>query len=87
MEATMAFVRLRCRLLAGHHVDQLTKQVAELALRLAALPADGLRNDIEALNSIEQLAILILKEVAAVRAAKSHPVGESRGLWPAMRRQ
>jgi hypothetical protein len=29
----------------------------------------------------------ILKEVAAVRAEKSHPVGECRGMWPAIRRQ
>lgn len=65
-------------------VDQLAKQAAEIALRLAALPADGLRNNLEALDSIEQLAMRILKEVAAVRAAKSHPVGETRGMWPAM---
>ena len=66
-------------------MDQLTKQAAEIALRLAALPADGLRNDIEALNSIEQMAIRILREVAEVRAAKRQPVGETRGMWPVMR--
>ena len=68
-------------------MDHLAKQAAEIALRLAALPADRLRNDIDALNSIEQLAMHILKEVAAVRAAKSHSVGETRGMWPIMRRQ
>ena len=68
-------------------MDQLTKQAAEIALRLAALPADGLRNDIEALNSLEQLAMRILKEVAEVRAVKSQPVGERRGMWLAMRSQ
>ena len=65
-------------------VDQLAKQAAEIALRLAALPADGLRNNFEALASIEQLAMRILKEVAVARATKSHPVGATRGMWPAM---
>jgi hypothetical protein len=65
-------------------VDQLAKQAAEVALRLAALPADGLRNNLEALDSIEHLAMRILKEVSAVRARKSHAVGEISGMWPAM---
>ncbi|MCX6627995.1 MAG: hypothetical protein NTW28_10250 [Candidatus Solibacter sp.] len=65
-------------------VDQLAKQAAEIALRLAALPADGLRNNLEALNCIEELAMRILKEVSAVRSSRSHPVGETRGMWPAM---
>lgn len=67
-------------------MDQLAKQAAEIALRLAALPADGLRNKLD-LDLIEQLAAQILKEVAAVRAAESQPVGETRGMWPVMRRQ
>ena len=46
-------------------IDQLAKQAADMALRLAALPADGLRNDLEALNSIEQLAMRILRDVSA----------------------
>ena len=65
-------------------MDQLAKQAAEIALRLAVLPADGLRNNLEALDSIEQLAMRILQEVAAVRAAKSHPAGETTGRWAAM---
>jgi len=65
-------------------VDQLAKQAAEIALRLAALPADGLRNNSEALDSIEALAMRILKEVSAVRASKSYAVGETRGMWRAM---
>ena len=65
-------------------LDQLAKHAAEIALRLAALPADGLRNNPEALDSIEQLAMRILTEVSAVRSAKSRPAGESRGMWPAM---
>ncbi|MEO8596433.1 MAG: hypothetical protein ABI759_24150, partial [Candidatus Solibacter sp.] len=70
----------------GTQVHQLAKQAAEIALRLAALPADGLRNNLD-LDLVEQLATRILKEVAAVRAAQSHPVGETRGMWPIMRRQ
>ena len=68
---------------AGTHVDQLAKQTAEIALRLAALPADELRNNTEALNSIEQLALQILKEVSAVRAGNNHVVGETSGMWRA----
>jgi hypothetical protein len=66
-------------------VDQLAKQAAEIALRLAALPAAELRDNPEALDSIEQLAMRILKEVAALRNAKRVPVGESRGMWPVMK--
>jgi hypothetical protein len=62
-------------------VDQLAKQTAEMALRLAALPVDGLRNNTEALDSIEQLALQILKEVSAVRAGNSRMAGESSGMW------
>lgn len=62
-------------------MDQLAKQTAEMALRLAALPVDGLRNNIEALDSIEQLAVQILKEVSAVRAGNSRMAGESSGMW------
>ena len=65
-------------------MDELAKQAAQMALRLAALPADGSPNNFELLDSVEQLALRILQEVAAVRAAKSHPVGETRGMWPAM---
>ena len=52
-------------------VDQLAKQAAEIALRLAALPAGDLRDNPEVLDSIEQLAMRILKEVSAVRSAKA----------------
>ena len=63
-------------------IDQLAKQAADLSLRLAALPADGLRNDLEALNSIEQLAMRILTDVSAIRTGRGRPVGETRGMWP-----
>jgi hypothetical protein len=65
-------------------VDQLAKQAAEIALRLAALPAGDLRDNPEVLDSIEQLAMRILKEVSVVRSTKP-PAGETRGMWPAMK--
>jgi hypothetical protein len=68
---------------AGTHVDQLAKQAAEVALRLGALPADGLRSNVEALDSIEQLALQILREVSAVRANNSRMPGEISGMWRA----
>ena len=80
----MTIGRLRA-VIRNLQVDQLAKQAAEIALRLAALPADGLRSNHEALDSIEQLAMRILQEVSAVRDAKARPVGETRGMWPVMR--
>jgi len=65
-------------------MDQLAKQAAEIALRLATLPADGLRNNLQALDAIEELAKRILNEVSAVRTSKTRPVGESSGMWRAM---
>ena len=65
-------------------VDQLAKQVAEIALRLAAMPGDGLRHNPETLDRIEQLAVQILKEVSAVRSGKQRMPGETSGMWPAM---
>jgi hypothetical protein len=49
-----------------------------------ALPAGELRNNHEALDSIEQLAMRILKEVSGVRSGKSHAAGEDRGTRLAM---
>ncbi len=83
MKDRMAIRRLRA-FSRNTQVDQLAKQTAEIALRLAALPADGLRNNLEALDSIERLALQILKEVSAVRTGKSRMVGESSGMWRAM---
>jgi hypothetical protein len=68
-------------------LDQLAKQAAEIALRLAALPADGLRNNPQALDAIERLAVGILKEVSAVRTGNNHGVGEVSGLWRIPSRQ
>jgi hypothetical protein len=65
-------------------LEQLAKHAAELALRLAALPANGLRNDSQALDAIEQLATRILKEISAVRTGGSPAAGETRGMWRSM---
>ena len=62
-------------------MDRLAKLAAEIALRLAALPAHGSRNDIQALDAVEQLAMQILKEVAATRARANRSIGETRGMW------
>ena len=67
----------------NRQVDQLAKQAAEIAIRLAALPADGSPNNLD-LDFIEQLATRILKEVAAARTAQRHHPGETRGMWPVM---
>ncbi|MDE3168169.1 MAG: hypothetical protein KGN36_20370 [Acidobacteriota bacterium] len=66
----------------GTKVDELAKQVAQAALRLAAMPADALRADPQALDAIEQLAKRMLNEVAAIRMTRA--VGESRGAWRVM---
>jgi hypothetical protein len=65
-----------------NRVDNIAKQVADLALRLAVLPSDGLRNDSQTLDAIEQLAMRILREISAVRS--SRPIGETSGMWRAM---
>jgi hypothetical protein len=64
--------------------DQLARHAAEIALRLAALPAEGFSGDMQALDNVEQLAIEILQEVSAARKAKGRLPGETRGAWPAM---
>jgi hypothetical protein len=69
---------------SGCQVDQLRKDVAELALRLAALPADGLRDDTVLLDAIEQLATRLLKEVSAARMIRTRSVGETSGMWRAV---
>ena len=65
-------------------MDQLARQAAEIARRLATLPGEGLRDDMRALDTIEELALQILKEVSAVRIRKSRAPGESSGMWRAM---
>ena len=65
-------------------MDQLAKQASELALRLATLSADGSREDNQALDAIEQLAIQVIKEVSGLRLQRNRAVGESSGTWRAV---
>jgi len=63
-------------------IEYLAKHAAEIALRLAALPVNGMHSDRVAINAVEYLALQVLKEVAAIRAEKRLPEGEQRGEWP-----
>ena len=66
-------------------VDHLAKQAAQLALRLAALPADGWQRDAKVLQDTEDLAREVLAAVAEARLSRTEtPVGESRGMWRVM---
>lgn len=65
-------------------MDPLARHAALIALRIAAIPAEGLRDDPQALDLIEQLALKILEEVSAAKIARSRKVGENRGTWQAM---
>lgn len=63
-------------------MDQLAKRAAEMALRLAAVPA-GRRPDKSDLDGLEQLAIDVLQQVSAARLGEnSYAVGEIRGCFP-----
>ena len=69
-------------------MDELSRQVAQMALRLAVLPPEATRNDMQSLEVIEQLALRILREVSARRiradagsAAPSFDPRETRGSW------
>ena len=65
-------------------LKSMARETAEMALLLAALPADGLRNDHQALSDVEYLALRILKEASNARAASLRGVGETRGMWRAV---
>jgi hypothetical protein len=65
-------------------LKSMARETAELALELAALPVDRLRDDAHALDEIEQLATRILKEASTVRAQAFQSVGETRGMWRVM---
>lgn len=64
--------------------DPLAQYAAEIALRLAALPPEQLRDNAEALDAIERLALKILDEVSAAKAGRKRNLGGTRGVWPAM---
>jgi hypothetical protein len=65
-------------------MDQLAKKAAELAISLKKLP-DGTCGDDARLALLQQLALQIATEISVLRL--SRPVGENRGMWPAVRQQ
>jgi hypothetical protein len=74
----------QCRLAADcDRMDQLAKQVAEMALRLGALSGES-RKDPKVLDAVEQLAKAVLKEVSAAKVGDSYAVGEISGRWRAV---
>jgi hypothetical protein len=62
-------------------MDELSRQVARMALRLAALPPEAVQNDAASLDVIEQLALKILREVSARRVRTGFDPRETRGAW------
>ncbi len=62
-------------------MDELARQVAQMALRLMALPPEAARNDMQSLDVIEQLALRILREVSARRMTPGFDPRETRGSW------
>jgi hypothetical protein len=62
-------------------LKSMARETAELALQLAALPAEGLRTDHQALADLEYLALRILKEATTARTASVRGVGERRGMF------
>jgi len=63
-------------------MDELARMVAQMALRMMALPPEASRNDMQSLDVIEQLAIRILREVSARRAGgNGFDPRETRGSW------
>ena len=66
------------------NLKSMAREVAELALQLAALPSDGLRCEVQALSDIEYMALRLLKEATAARAGNVRPIGESSGTWRAV---
>ena len=70
-------------------MDQIQKGVAELAIRLLAMPSGAVCIDLQALAEIERLATQVIREVTAARAAApahSYLPGERSGIWPAWNR-
>ena len=68
-------------------MDQIQKAVAEMAIRLLALPPGGAAGRPQVLAEVERLARLVIGEIAAARAAAEPPYlpGERSGAWRAVR--
>jgi hypothetical protein len=66
-------------------MEDLQRHAAELAIRLLALPADGVRNNPQLMDDLERLATQVIKDVAAARAGRSYLPGERSGSWRVVR--
>jgi hypothetical protein len=75
-------------------MDHIQKAVAEMAIRLLALPTGVVAGRAHDLAEIERLARIVLGEVVAARAAIPPPIptveppylpGERSGVWRAVR--
>ena len=65
-------------------MDQLAKDAAEIAFRLASFSTDPQRRA-EAVDNLEQLAFKVLNAVSAARAGTaSYDAGATRGMWRAV---
>jgi hypothetical protein len=62
-------------------MDHLRKQLAELAIRVLAIPDGAVHRDPETLARVEELARRVLNEVASARTACGQMPGERRGCW------
>ena len=61
-------------------MDQLKRDLAELTIRLLALPASASRDQV-ALGEVERMAKQVLWEVAALRSRDTSLPGEKCGAW------
>ena len=68
------------------NLRSMAREVADLALRLAAIPADGSRQDQQVLSEIEVIAARILKEASKARAGNERTIGETSGMWRVLAR-
>ena len=66
-------------------MDKLAKLLADLYFKITTATPDGISRDVQTLDSIERLAIQIQNEVIALRRAGGRDVGETSGMWRAMR--
>jgi hypothetical protein len=61
-------------------VDQLKRDIAEMTIRVLALPSITPR-DHAVLAEVERMANQVLRQVAALQSQESSSPGEQRGAW------
>jgi hypothetical protein len=65
-------------------MDQIQRQVSEMALRLLALQPNGAASEPQLLEELESLARQVLTEVKAIRQRGAFSATET-GIWPVMK--